>query len=531
MTQANRRTPWGWIALILIIVVLAAGFFFMQSRAANLAAGEFDTAEVDLITVRTTVDASGSVQPRQSAVLYWKTTGMVGEVPVRVGDQVEAGALLMALDPATTPPNIISAQAELIAAQEALNTLLNPSMMTVANAQSSTADAYLAIAQAEDNLNRLIDLTSGVDTALDQAVTDARNALADSRELYPLANASLEAQMLYRAMRTTDRAFAVYQDLEEQYDDADSEQQPELLPALNAAEASYEAAQALEKELASELDEEAVDLLDTQSQAQADYDEAVTEFINDISGDNAQLKAVNLVKAQAQVTLAEASLFDALQHLNTLKSRPDSADLAAAEARLQAAQASVDLAVLTAPFSGEVLAVYYKSGDLANQQQPAVTLADLSELYITVLVDETEVTSIEVGDPVSVTFSALPDVELEGQVSEIGMMGQTVQGLVKYEVDVLLNPTDVQIPLGVTADISIEINIEENVIAVPIEALQSDSQGEFVNIVASDGTLQRINVESGAIVGDDVAVEGNLQAGDTVQIIDPQAGNPFGPGN
>ncbi len=530
MSQTTRRFPFGWVALV---VVLLLAIVFLALRTLDLRGGNTDiqSAEVDLITVTTTVDASGQVEPRQWAVLYWKTTGEVAEINASVGDNVAAGDLLMSLDPSTTPPNIISAQAELIAAQEALNNLLNPSMMTVANAESAVAESYLALAQAEDNLQRLIDATTGVDATLDQAVTDARTTLIDTREGYPLANASLQAQMLYRAMRTTDRAEAVFQDLQDQYDEADTDEQPELLPALDAAEAAYEAAQALEDELAAAIDSDDVDLLDAQSQAQADYDAAVTDFIDAITGDQAQLKAVNLVTAQAQMTLAEAALFDALQRLNTLRSAPDPDELASAEARLRAAQATVDLAVLKAPFAGEVLGVYYALGDIVAQNQPAATLADLSELHVTVQVDETEVTQIESGDPATVTFSALPDLEMEGAVRAIAQTGQTVQGLVKYDVEVVLNPATEDIPLGITADVSIEVDVQTDVLAVPIDALQSDDQGEYVNVIAADGALRRVTVESGAIVGDSVAVEGNLEADDRVQVVLPDTGFDFGPRN
>jgi RND family efflux transporter MFP subunit len=187
--------------------------------------------------------------------------------------------------------------------------------------------------------------------------------------------------------------------------------------------------------------------------------------------------------------------------------------------------------VLTAPFSGQVLAVYYHKGDVASQQQPAVTLADVSELHVTVQVDETEVTEITIGDTATITFSALPDAEVTGKVSAISTMGQTDQGLVKYDVEVVLDETDAQIPLGVTADVSIAVDVQTDVLAVPIDALQSDDQGEFVNVVASDGTVQRVNVESGAIVGDSVAVAGSLQPGDHVQIILPDTEFRFGRGN
>src|SRR5437588_230520 len=143
MTQTNRRSPWGWLsALIIVVLLLVVGLLFLRSTRAQSQASTVQSGTVSTITVVSTVDGSGTVQPRQSAILYWKTTGQVSDVKTAVGDSVKAGDLLMSLDASTMPAQLISAQADLIAAQQSLNNLLQPDQMTLASAQAKVADAY-----------------------------------------------------------------------------------------------------------------------------------------------------------------------------------------------------------------------------------------------------------------------------------------------------------------------------------------------------------------------------------------------------
>src|SRR3979409_1457535 len=67
------------------------------------------TAQVTTLTAVSSVDSTGAVEPEQSASLSLKTTGTVATVAVKVGDHVKAGDVLMTLDPASAPNNVIQA--------------------------------------------------------------------------------------------------------------------------------------------------------------------------------------------------------------------------------------------------------------------------------------------------------------------------------------------------------------------------------------------------------------------------------------
>jgi multidrug efflux pump subunit AcrA (membrane-fusion protein) len=65
---------------------------------------------------------------------------------------------------------------------------------------------------------------------------------------------------------------------------------------------------------------------------------------------------------------------------------------------------------------------------------------------------------------------------------------------------------------------------------VPVNAVQFDNQGEFVNRVRADGTTERVDVVSGQTEDEWVIVTGSLQPGDTVQVKAPEPTTPGGRG-
>jgi RND family efflux transporter MFP subunit len=171
-----------------------------------------------------------------------------------------------------------------------------------------------------------------------------------------------------------------------------------------------------------------------------------------------------------------------------------------------------------APFSGEVLYVESQPGDVVGPTTTAIYLADLDQLYVETSVDEADIAKIKVGNPITATLDAVPDVVLTGEVAAINPVGEQVSGLVKYTVLVGLDKMDEQafLPLGTTVNVTIQVGEAAGILAVPMTTIQNDSQGEYVLLIQEDGTTRRVPVVSGAILEDLVAVSGDLKAGDRV---------------
>ena len=254
-----------------------------------------------------------------------------------------------------------------------------------------------------------------------------------------------------------------------------------------------------------------------------------------------QLLQAQITQDQSQISDSGSSVYglaislntvwaayrDAIQRLNSavttlyqLERSPNPDDLAAAQAHLQAAQAAVNSLTLTAPYNGEVTSVNYQPGDIVDTKTTAVVIVDRSKLNVDLQVDESHVVKLNVGDRATISLEAIPDLALTGSVSYINPIGTSNQGVVYYDVRVLLDQTDPQILIGATANVTIQAGQPQDVLAVPVSAVQNDAQGEFVYRIASDGNAERVTVISGQILTNDlVIVSGELKVGDSVGLV------------
>ena len=529
MEKPKRRIP-RWLIVAGVIVALLAGAGLVAARvvprlaARQNGAAALKTAEVTRVTAITSVQSSGAVQARQSASVLWKTTGKVAQVNVNAGDKVKAGDVLMTLDPASVPQNVMQAQADLITAQKALDDLLHPSELTVANAKKAVADAQEALEKAQKDL-RNTENPGG--QSLQDAISDTQLALDTAQANLQLANVDPNVSAYNNAVFVTNWYRRNWEEAKAKYDASNGAQ--DLKDAMDQAWNAYQSKLNDQMALQLRISTDQANKTDAVAKTQEKYDTAVANLNAAQQGPDATRLAV----AQAKAAVAEANLADAQSKLDTLKNGADPNDLISARARLQAAQATVESLTVKAPFDGEVLVVNYHPGDAVSQTQAAVMLANRSQLRVEVPIDEIQISQIQAGDAVTVTLDSLPGLAISGTVGWINPVGSTVQGLVKYTVRVDMTESDPRVLLGMTANVSIVTDVQAGALAVPLDAVQLDQGGEFVNRVKADGTLERVNVISGQLQGDLVIVAGNLKPGDTVQIVEPvptNQGLPFGPG-
>jgi HlyD family secretion protein len=242
-----------------------------------------------------------------------------------------------------------------------------------------------------------------------------------------------------------------------------------------------------------------------------------------------------IADADRDLALKMSTLEDAQREFDRLKDGPDPDDVAAAQAKVDAALATVNSLNLIAPFAGQVLSVDGRVGDTVNTGELSVNLADLSHLYVETQVDESDVANVKLGNQAEVTLDAVSGVTLTGKVSTINPVGEVVSGLVKYKLRIDLDKVEdgMFLPLGTTANVIIQTRPASAMLAAPIAAIQNDSAGEYVLVIQSDSTAKRVDVVSGSIIGDLVVVTGDLQEGDRLQLVQTssfEAPNPMGGG-
>lgn len=98
-----------------------------------------------------------------------------------------------------------------------------------------------------------------------------------------------------------------------------------------------------------------------------------------------------------------------------------------------------------------------KAGEQAAPGQPAIVLADFSRWLVeTDDLTEMEVPEIQVGQRAQITPDALPNLQLQGQVTSISNIFEERRGDVLYTVEISLQEYDPRLRWGMTVEITFE---------------------------------------------------------------------------
>ncbi len=163
-----------------------------------------------------------------------------------------------------------------------------------------------------------------------------------------------------------------------------------------------------------------------------------------------------------EVRIAEANVAAARAALDRVKAGARPEEIAAAEARLNQAKAGLAATALAAPFDGTVASVYVKEGEMVTPGTPVIALGDLSKLRLeTDDLSETNIARVKPGQPVAVTFEALPGRTFHGTVTTIASISTPKQGGTNYTVTIEFDQLDPALRWGMTGHI--EINTKQKV--------------------------------------------------------------------
>ncbi len=190
--------------VVLLALVLAGCSAQASAQTGSTGSGFTGYGTVTQVNFTDTVESTGQIQPQHMTSLSFSTSGTVAQSKVQVGQTVNAGDMLMSLNPASVPANLLTAQTDLTNAQNALNQLTNPDLSTISNALKSLSDAYTSYQQAQAALsNAIISNQTASDSTLYNNWLASKNALDSAQNNLPLANASIDVQAYFQALRDT----------------------------------------------------------------------------------------------------------------------------------------------------------------------------------------------------------------------------------------------------------------------------------------------------------------------------------------
>lgn len=209
--------------------------------------------------------------------------------------------------------------------------------------------------------------------------------------------------------------------------------------------------------------------------------------------------------------------------------------VAQAEASLSEVRDDLEKTTISAPMSGRVTRVNIQEGETAvvgtmnNPGSLLLTIADLSEMEAHVLVDETDIPDVAVGDPARVRIDAFPRRVFPGRVARIA--NSSVRGGMQesagFRVVIALDKPLEGLRPGLSASADIVTEARRGVVAVPILALtvrggQDGGSGRGPRVegvfVVRDSRAVFVPVSVGITGEQHFEVRRGLQPGETVVV-------------
>jgi RND family efflux transporter MFP subunit len=233
---------------------------------------------------------------------------------------------------------------------------------------------------------------------------------------------------------------------------------------------------------------------------------------------DASLHAAAAEQALAQAEQAEAEA-GRVRRLGDLAS---ASQLQAAETSARVAAAALDAAevrhrraVISAPFDGVVASVAVETGEVAGPGAPVARLVDLDPVEIELAASDRDVVALREGMEVSVTTQAQATPRT-GTVVHIGPAAETTSR--SFPVHVTVDNPDGALLPGMVASVALERTAAEDAVVLPQDWLvtRREDRGVFVE---EGGVARWRHLDLGAVVRDQVLVEGGLEPGDRVVFV------------
>jgi multidrug efflux pump subunit AcrA (membrane-fusion protein) len=373
------------ILLMLVLLLSACGTKTNDAAAVTPAASE-------------SVIAEGHLVPAANQTLAFLVHGKVDKIPVKKGNAVRQGDLLVSLaDRQQAEAALASAELAQTSAQQAFDSLTRTADLGRAQAWQTYMDAQKKRAAAQLAWDQLDQST--IQTNIDNAQSDVTSRKTD--------------------LDTAQEDFDKYADLAND----------------NPTRKSYE--QKLRT-------------------AQTNYDQAVQK-LEDLTNNRDRVHA-DLLAAQNAETEAKRAYDNTQNGPDTDKLALAQAQLDSAKAQVAAAQNTLDNYQLTAPFDGIVMDVNVTENQMVGPEIWAVIVADTSQWYVdTSDLNELDVVKLKVGQAVEISADALPGVKMTGTIDTIGPTPRNQGTDVLYTVHVRLDNPDPALRWGMTMELTFPI--------------------------------------------------------------------------
>jgi HlyD family secretion protein len=491
---------------LIIIALIAGGYYSYGKIFPGTVATQYMTAAVQKGTLIVSVSGSGQISALDQVDIKAKTSGDVVYVGVKAGQEVKAGTLLVQIDTRDAAKAVRNAEIALDSAKLNLEKMKgfttdegsirgikekaqNDLDKAYDDGFNTVSNAFLDFPGIMSGLN---DLLYGSDKNLvgnsnqwniDYYVDAVKSAVKyDETISSKVSQYRDDANDKYQAAREAyDQAFSDYKSASRYSDDATID---------NLINETYETAKTI-----AEATKSANNLI------QFYKDKLAERSVRSNSVADSHLSSLNSYTSKTNSYLL--SLLSAKNTIQTDKENLigtafDISDqeikVSQAKNTLTEAQETLADCYIRAPFDGIIAKVNVKKGDtVSGAVATIITKQRMAEISL----NEVDVAKVKVGQKVTLTFDAIEDLSISGEVAEVDTIGTVTQGVVNYAVKIVFDTQDERVKPGMSVSAAIITDMKQDVLMVSNSAVKSNGNGDYVEVMADDDSSKIQPVEIG----------------------------------
>lgn len=477
-----------------VLAALVAAFFVRNSLMAKNAAPMVSTIAVSVEDVEQILSTGGTVTSDEKKTYFAPISVEVGEVKVSTGDTVKKGEVMLTFDEEALSEAKQEAEYKLASNEGGYESSIHKDNQYIADLSEATTNLEVLDQQIADNENLLKEINKKIEdkkagwsyngAALQATILEQEKKIADEKQKMEERH-EWEAQ---QGLPSDDKALRKQQREKEEKDEAAKAQiayDEEVL--LNLQEqAQYNSYEEQNNKEVRELQRQAKEVEDLI----ASYKEYKSEMKSQKeTSENNVLDEGSREKLEADTALEKLTNQEKLDDITSVENG------------------------LKAEFAGVVTELEAVSGQPPTESGKLVTVESTEKVYVRLNVSKYDLEKIAEGQKADVDIAGKT---YEGTVSKIdGMATKNDSGAMVVGVNVNIDNPDEAIFLGVEAKVYVHMAKAEGVVAVPLEVINSDRDGDFV-YVEENGVVAKRRITVGISSDSLSEVKEGLTAGENV---------------
>ncbi len=496
-----------FITGIIILALVGGGYYAYGKFFKTAAATRYVMATVEKGTLIISVSGSGQISASDQVDIKPKVSGDIIWLGIKASQEVKAGQALLNFD--DTDAKKAVADAELAIEEAQLN--LDKSTAQAPIDYQSKLDSLQA---AKDDLAKeyedIFSTVSNAFLSLPTITTYSYNVLygtdLSSNNLIQYnvdVCRNLFAQIADRDLvnSTADIALKDYRAARDAYDNnflqfkkltlysSESEKEKMLSDTLDTTRA---VAQSIKSEV-NFFDT----IIDIAKQRNQSVNSTITTFQTSLRTylSTANNNLSSLLSQQSSLKNAKATITNLENEISILKiNNPTGANpidlqisknnIKQKKAALADLKAKINDYVIHASFAGVIAKVNVKKGDSVSSGTALATLITRQKIA-EISLNEVDMAKVKVGQKANLTFDAIENLNISGEVAEIDTIGTVSQGVVNYGVKIVFDTQDERVKSGMSVSVSIITDVKQNVLLVPNAAVKSNGE-QYIEVLENN---------------------------------------------